>query len=66
MSMVTRETSGLKASVDGKGRIRLFHRGECLPLSAITVDSGSVGERERGTMSLTLLTQFVTFTHKED
>lgn len=57
----TRETSGLVVTIDKKGRMRLIVNGH--KVVGITEIDTHTEYRNRGTMTFTLLTQFVTFEH---
>lgn len=59
MALVTRENSGLTCTVDGKGCMALHLDGKRIPgVVSLQTDTTPM---QRGTMTITVLTQFVTF-----
>jgi hypothetical protein len=59
MAMPTRESSGLLCKVDAKGRMSQHMDGKRIQ-GVVNLQADTKG-MERGTMTLTILTQFVTF-----
>lgn len=65
MAIPTRENSGLEITINHKGTMSFSVGGVRVPTSEITIDGGKPLAM-RGTVQITVLTQFVTFTHVDE
>lgn len=61
MAIPTRETSGLTCLIDAKGRMSLHMNSERVP-GILELKTETVG-RDRGVITVKLMSQFVTFEH---